>query len=583
MKLSQDLYRWLVVVGLFALVIVTLVNIWATDRLERQIIATRLAVEAQGEATPVQAPSRPHAQKGEYRQAVGRRLSTINPFLTHRQTEQGIAALINAHLLEVDPTRERAVVEGLAERWEVSEDGLRATFHLRQGILFSDGTPLTSADVLYSWGIAADEAVGSPLHASLRQQVVGVSAPDAHTVVVDFLEPWFKGPLAFGTGIPVLPEAWVREDIAHVAALQGLEAWSDQPGAEGFARAFGMVSPSWPSSGPYQVESLGPEGVELAPNPHYYGRSVRPEWFNLARVSWVSIPDSQAALEAFRRGEVDYVVLDSPATWHEGLSQDATLTERGEYFQYSHAGAGYRFIVWNHRHAPLDEPLVRRALTHLVDREGVMRRFGYTGQVVTCPTRTTYPEYSADLAPWPHDVDAARALLAQAGFADTDGDGILDREGQPLRLSLTLSRQDPLQRALGESFRQGAEAVGIRAEVGIDPAWGKSWIERSFDGLLLSGSFLDPWPELDEDFHSSSEANAAGWSNPRADELMEALRTEADLERRMELAHEFNAIFHEEQPWTLLFQGEVGVLRARGYQDAEVTPWGMRIHRWWVP
>ena len=187
------------------------------------------------------------------------------------------------------------------------------------------------------------------------------------------------------------------------------------------------------------------------------------------------------------------------------------------------------------------------------------------------------------------DLDKARALLAEAGWEDTDGDGVLDKDGVPFEFVLKVPSGRTFYTRVGGLIEDACKKVGIRMTT-RPIEWAtfyRDYFEKhEFDAAVLVNSWSDPWIDNYEAYHSSQDRpmgqNVHGWHNARADELLEKMREEFDRVKRNVMFHEFNKLFYEEQPETLLVHGLVGVLVNKRFEGIKVRPSGMQNFDFWV-
>ncbi|MFN7142859.1 MAG: ABC transporter substrate-binding protein, partial [Myxococcota bacterium] len=196
--------------------------------------------------------------------------------------------------------------------------------------------------------------------------------------------------------------------------------------------------------------------------------------------------------------------------------------------------------------------------------------FGGLGNVTSGPFDQANPCYDQDIAPWPYDLDAAARLLDEAGWKDTDGDGLRDKliDGKKVPFSFTMviyggsSEYENLARVYGEALQR----IGIK----MTPQpleWAaqlKKTGERDFDAY--TGAWVPGWEtDLFQIWHSSEadkpqSSNYVSFKNPEGDRIAEALRREFDTDKRIELCHQFHALVHDEQPYTFFYQRKMPML-----------------------
>jgi ABC-type transport system substrate-binding protein len=336
-------------IGLFAVAIAVTMNTCAMDRLEDQVIATRKAVEsgvsmggstmaaqaprpmgsevkpgdgtglmvvgwggARGEIThvegavdnaPLQISDKPKPQNDQY---VNRRFNppgSLNYFATNEGEANTVARYSLDRLIEVDPHAPPAVIPSLATSWEVSDDKLTYTYHLRKGVKFADGRDFTSADVKFSFDVVRDPEVTAQHLRAVVEEVASVTTPDDHTVVVQYRKKDFSGLFALGYFLRVMNAGWVQEQIPKYAKKLDIEEFSVTPGSPGFGEVFNKIRIPIPGSGPYFFvgDTFEPEhGIELAQNPFSWRTQVHPTWYNFTKLRWVFISDTKPGTTSSR-------------------------------------------------------------------------------------------------------------------------------------------------------------------------------------------------------------------------------------------------------------------------------------------
>ncbi len=548
-------------------------------------------VEGAKPGAPLRLQDKPLPQNDTY---VNRRTSPPGS-LNYYATSEGDASTISGYSLErlmrLDYDAPPAVQPALATRWEVSDDRLTYTYHLRRGVQFADGRPFTSADVRFSFDVMRDPAVNADHLRSEFDDVVELSTPDDYTVVVRYRQPYWKGLYTVGYALRVLNKGWYEEQLPTWAGKLGISEFSTTPGQPGFGEVFNKIRIPPPGTGPYYyaaTEYEPKDGIELVQNPFYWGTQVDPTWWNFRKMRYVFISDPVAAFEAFRKQQFDVTVVDFQE-WDDEYSKDKTITDISKYLEYDHTGIGWSVVVWNTRQAPFDDPKVRRAMAHLTDRQWMLSEIERgRGRIAVCPSKPTYPEYNQDLQPLAFDLDKARALLAEAGWKDSDGDGVLDKDGKRFEFELKVGSTRRFYTQVGASLDDAMKKVGIRMSY-RSLEW-STFIQdldsRSFQAAVLYDAPPDPWVDSYASFHSSQDipnaGNLSGWRNSAADTLLEQMRTEFDADKRNASYKEFCAIFQEEQPMTLLVHGIVGVLAHDRLEEAKVRPTGLQPFDMWV-
>ena len=554
--------------------------------------SVRFVAGAVGKA-PLTPADKPRAQNDWFVQRLqSAPPASLNPYASDHPEVGQISRYVLGNLLIVDPDAPPNAAASLAVSWTVEDGGRTCTYTLREGVQFSDGRPFTSADVLFSFDAARDPAVAAERLRSALESVDKMTAPDARTVVVTFRRESWKSAYVVGRALPILNKGWYEEQLPQLAAETELGETSTVPGERGFAEAFNRMPGICPGTGPYYLASkddVTGSTVHLEPNPFSWEMQVHPTRHNFAAMRWVTLPTEGDAFHAFVHGNLDVWVV-SHAAWEHQLSRDARIDNAGNHYVYDHIGIDCSAIVWNCRKPPFDDVNLRRAMTFLTDREEILQDIDQGhGVIATCKSKRSYPTYSLDLEPLPHDHDQAEVHLIRAGWSrDTDGDGILDKDGKPLSFELTYPAGRRNFDAIVETIKFDYGRAGIDVELNpVGPeAFHRAVRSRRFDAIIGYSQWPDPWIDLFDSYHRSQDVtgggNVCGWRHDRVNDLLEAMQIEQDDDARTKLHHEFNRIFHEEQPETLLTHGKVGVLLGKRFRNVSVRPTGLQAFDLWV-
>ncbi len=418
----------------------------------------------------------------------------------------------------------------LAESYELSDDHRIATFHLRPDAVWSDGVPITAEDVRFTW-----EAQRSPeiawSFADLKEAIDDVEVVDPHTVRFRFNRDYPYQIVEANDG-KILPK--------HV--------WGEVPFAEWRQRAE-WFREHLVTSGPFRLASWQP-GTEivLERNARYFDPTLP----KLDRVVFRVAPDAATHADQLLAGTIDFACGMTPA--------DASrLAHHPELRVIPYETRQYDYIVWNTRRVPFDDPAVRRALTLAIDRQALVDTLfrGYA-VVGSSPIPAAFWPHDRELVPWPYDPEEAKRLLAAAGFADRDGDGVLDRGGKPLRFELSTNssnrfRSDALVMIQEQLRRVGVDARPRTVEIHTLNELNQA---HDFDATLM-GWAVDTTFDLRSNLHSSEidgGYNFGSFSDPEVDRLLEATRrAKTPEEARPDLVR-IQRILHQSQPFTFLWE-----------------------------
>ncbi|NDY43422.1 peptide-binding protein [Dissulfurirhabdus thermomarina] len=484
--------------------------------------------------------------------------TTLIPMLASDATSHEIAGLILNGLVKYDA--DLNLVGDLAESWEVSPDGLTITFHLRHGVRWEDGAPFTSADVLFGFRTITDPKTPTA-YAGDFLEVREASAPDPYTFRVTYKRP-FAPALSSWSNLVVLPRHLLEgQDITRAP----------------YARhPVGL--------GPFRLARWRTQDrIELVANPTYFeGRPY------LDRYIMRVIPDPATMFLELKSGGLDWMNL-SPMQFER---QTATPFFRENFRKYRYLSFSYTYLGYNLRSPLFRDRRVRQAISYAIDKEEVVRGVlqGH-GAVATGPYKPDAWFYNGRVRRYPHDPARARRLLAEAGWIDRDGDGLLDKDGRPFRFTV-LTNQGNTSRALT------AQIIQYRLrQVGIDmrirtlewTAFINDFIDkRRFEAVIL-GWTMGQDPDLYDIWHSSKtgekELNFIGYRNPEVDRLLEAGRRTFDREARRRIYARIQEILAEDQPYTFLYVPmALPIVHAR-FRGIRPAPAGISYNfiRWWVP
>jgi len=452
----------------------------------------------------------------------------------------GLLDFLNRRLLTDD---EENSAGSLSHREGLFDNNPIITFHLRDGVRFHDGEPLTSADVRFTYDVLMDENTQT-VRRSDFEPVQSLETPDPLTVRVTYKRPFVPCLEAWSMGI--LPRHLLEGKDINKAELNRAPV----------------------GSGPFRFEEWRTaEKISVGRNDDYFeGRPF------LDGVTFRIIPDMATLELAFLVGGTDLYGIQP--------HQFDRYEDEERFDVYSRLSNAYTYVGWNMRKPMFADLKTRRALTLAIDREKIVKYvlFGH-GRVGTGPFTPEMWYYNHDVAPLSFDTERARELLAEAGWADTDGDGVLDRDGEPFVFELATNNGNALRKDTSVLIRGQLEELGIQAQLRFYE-WAtfiKKVDERSFDAVVLGWSLsLDP--DQYQLWHSSeapSGLNFCGYVSPEVDRLLEEGRSEYDRERRKQIYFRIHEIIAGDLPYTFLYVPEsLMALRSGQFKIAERTAAG---------
>lgn len=529
---------------------------------------------------------------GTYLQGQPSDPDKLNFYLTNSGITSTIDKYVHERLFTINPDDPSELVPHLAVAWETGHDKLTYRFHLRKGVKFSDGSPFTADDVIFSYNALKDPDVESEHLRSAYEKVESVRKIDDLTFEVRMREKYWKALKTFGYSLRILCSEFFEREIPAKAAELGIKTYSVTPQEPGFAEVFNKfdrIIP--PGTGPYMFQSdswVANESVTLYPFLDAWRRKMNPDYYRLEKLRWRFVGDQVARHEEFRKQNIDILGADHNS-WEDNFSKDKTITSIANHYVYDHIGLLYSYLSFNNRRFPFNDKSVRRAMGHLMNRELILSQLERgNGKIATCFTKPIYPEYSHDIEPYEYNPQKALEILTAAGWSDSDGDGLLDKDGRALEFTFTTPSARTFFTTVTTLLQEACRSIGIRCK-DDQKEWSlfvTDFYERDFDAVCLYSSASDPWLDPYDNFHSSQsgprQGNHCGWVNERADEIMELMRDEFDDEKRAALFHELNHLFNEDLPMLLLIHGEVGVLLNKRIQGAKVRPTGLQPFDMWI-
>ena len=397
--------------------------------------------------------------------------------------------------------------------------------------------------------------------------------------------------------IAVLPRHYYDPDnlLAHVSVRDLTQDPAKLPDAvKQFGEQFNRNYSRDPlGSGPYQFNfwKTGRE-VELVRDPDYWGNGKEGiDQPYLDRLKFRVINNFDAALIRLKSGSLDYMEVLQPVQHVRGTNSQRF---KQDFRKYEYYAPTYTYIGWNNDHPIFRDKRVRQAMTHLTSRKQIVESvlFGL-GEVVDSHIYLFRPEYDKTLKTYPFDPQKALALLREAGWRDTDGDGVLDKvidgETTPLRFEIKINSGNAVRKSVALVLLDELHKHGIAASV-RELDWTiflNDVKNHQFDAVVLGWQMSTTEPDAYQVWHSSQAANkgsnAISYKNDRVDEILEQYRRQFDEEKRIQLYKEFQQILHEEQPYTFLYVSKRVSAVHRRFQNVEVFPDGLRPIDWWVP
>jgi peptide/nickel transport system substrate-binding protein len=502
---------------------------------------------------------------GTFIRAIVSDPQTIHPLLADDIDSINLVEQIYDPLVGTDLLTGGPAPSGLADSWDVAADGRTYTFHLNPDALWHDGTPVTADDVQFSFDALANPDVGSSYQQSFLDATESWRVIDDHTFEVVAKEPLFT--FLYDLVTWIIPRH-IWEDVP-------VTDWRTDGGATGQdpTRVVG--------SGPFRFrEWLPGESVTLDRNPDYFDQAPYLDSYTV-----VIRPDQTGIVNSLLSDEIDAATLE-PA-------DIATIASTEGLAVATYPTADFNFYLTNldpEKSTLFEDVRVRQALLYALDRESMATDILLGNARVA---HGSQPEISYAYAPdrlttqYTYDPEKARELLADAGWADSDGDGILDREGTPLSFEVLYPAGSPTYDQELAYMQDAWQEVGVDAQpTSLDfPALlgtitGDHTFDMAFLGFGWDATFIQDLMFGCDQYEGGF--NVVRYCNPQLDEInARAKRTLPEAPRR-ELVIAATDMINEDLPVGILHFTDATIGYSSRLQNFRPTAWGLDLTSIWI-
>ncbi len=443
----------------------------------------------------------------------------------------------------------------LAEKWEISLDGLTWTFFLRKGVKFSDGTDLTADDVAATFREAINPS--SPSNGALLTQLVKEFKSDGKYTFQIVL----KSPYSLLTQT-------VQRAIVPARAVTGN------------ASAKREYEEDPVGTGPFMLAARTKDQIILDANPSYF--EGRP---HLDRIIYRRFADQKQAWTSLMQGDIDMVV-DVDYEDYRVIKDDSRFKVYDYFDTFCYP------LLFNLKDPLFSQPRIRQAISLAIDRQDLVDKALQGGGIPTTgPFQPGTWAYNPDPSIQPFDPARASAILKELGWKDTDGDWILEKDGKKLQFTLLIDQNDKLKEATVKRLQWQLLQVGIRMDVEILPVaelmqnrlpTGKFQAsivqENSFSNPDLMSSFF--W-----ETSSIGRYNLPGYSNPEVDRLIAAGKSATDSVKKRETYQQIHRLIANDAPAAFLYyRKRYTAMSARlsGFHTGAVGLFNVSMSGWYL-
>jgi peptide/nickel transport system substrate-binding protein len=445
---------------------------------------------------------------------------------------------------------------------EVSDDHLRITVKLRKDAHWQDGTPITTKDVKFTLDKVRDPGIPALNKAAYFEKLDRLEVVDDYTLVFVWKEPFAPSLFAITELWPIPAHIYSQGDfLTHAANRKPV------------------------GSGPFKFgEWVSQQYISLVRYDEYYGKKA-----HLDRIIFKVVEDDAVALNMLKAGELDEMRA-TQGQWEKQMNEpdfEKRFRKVDYYFP------GYNFIAWNCKRPWFTDKRVRRAMTLLFDRESVNTKM-YSGfaRMVSGPFYINSWAYDKTVKPLPFDPPAAKALLDETGWNDSNNDGVRDKDGKRLEFEMSIISGSAVAAQFAQLLQEECARAGVK--VNIRQIEGATFFDRidkgDFDAAMF-GWRLDTDPDVYDTFHSSmfppKGLNQSFYDNREVDSLLVAGRAEFDQAKRAAIYHRIHRVIAEDQPYTFINVVPDKRPIARKIQGLLISPLGPYdfwpgANYWWI-
>ncbi len=481
----------------------------------------------------------------------------LNPMFASDSASAEVSHLIFNGLVKYD--KNLKLTGDLAESWSIENGGLKIVFKLRKNVRWQDGSPFTARDVDFTFQKIKDPKLPSP-YGGLFEKVKSVTVVDDLTLEVLYDEPFSPGLGSWAMGI--LPRHLLeKENLADTN-------FSRHP----------------VGTGPYKMKTWKSGEILIleAFDDYFEGRP------NIDRVVYKIIPDSATSFLELQTENLDGAGL----TALQYARQMNTRFFKEKYQRYEWPGSTYTYLGYNLEHPFFSDKRVRKAIGLALPKDEIIKTalLG-RGLVATGPYLPDSWAYNPDVKPTAYDAEQSKKLLSEAGWVDSDKDGILDKDGKKFSVSLLTNQGNDVRKLVCEIVQSRLKEIGIEVNIQMveSSVFLKEFIHKKrFEMVILAWSTgLDP--DLYDVFHSSRTApgqfNFVSYKNAEVDRLLDEGRRVFGEEKRALIYKKIHQIIAEDEPYTFLYVPESLMALHRRFHGVEKTVLGLGLNfiHWFVP
>lgn len=515
---------------------------------------------AKGPATAasaaVQAPAEPEYGGTYVTATIGEPSNLIGVLATDGASHE-VADLLYVSLLKYNKNLE--ITTQAADSYEVTDDGKRLAFTLKKGIKWDDGVELTAEDVEFTYKLLADPKTPTAYGENYRL-VKEFKVTGKYSFEVTYEKPFARALISWMTDI--LPK--------HVLENEDLLAtkYSRQP----------------VGCGPYKLVKWD-QGTRLVleANENYF--EGRP-YFD--RLIYRIIPDQATMFLELKARNLDYMGLTPPQYKFQTSGPEWDTA----FKKYDYLAFAYTYLAYNLNNPMFADKKVRQAFAHAIDKNALVKGVLLgLGKPTIGPYKPGTWVYNTAIKDYALNPEKAKAMLAEAGWTDSDGDGTLDKDGKPFTFTILTNQGNEARIKTATIIQSNLAAIGVTVKIRTVEwsAFIKEFVDKGkFESLVLGWNItIDP--DIYNVWHSSKAGpgglNFVGYKNAEVDELLDKGRHTIEQAGRKPIYDRIQEILHEDQPYTFLYSPLALPIVAGRIKGVEPAPSGIshNFEKWWIP
>lgn len=483
--------------------------------------------------------------------------SNLIPFLASDSASHQVADLIYNGLVKYDENLN--IVGDLAESFKIYDNGKKIVFKLKKGVFWHDGKELTAEDCEFTYNLITNPETPTPYSGDFML-VKRAYAKDRYTFVVEYKEPF--APALASWGVSIVPKHLLDGKDVTKSPLQR--------------------SPVGTGPFIFKTWSQG-EKIELKANDKYFdGRPF------LNGVVFRVIPDMATMFLELKSEHIDFSALTPMQYERQADSSDFV----SKFNKYKYLAFAYTYFGFNLKRELFKDIRIRRAIAYAINKKEIIKGVLLgLGVEATGPYKPDMPWYNGNVEHFEYDVEKAKKLIAEAGYFDKDGDGIVEKDGKPLRFTVLTNQGNDARIKTAEIIQRRLKEVGIDMKI-LVLEWAtfiKEFVnKRRFDALIL-GWTIPQDPDLYDIWHSSKVdkrgLNHYSYSNSEVDKLLELGRKTVDEKKRKEIYFAVQEKIASDVPCVFLYIPYALPVVNKRFKGVNPMPAGITYnkYRWGVP